>query len=94
MSSESYCEARDRDYSSIRKSAGLMITMAEDEDALKVKLREREARSEHPLHEVPRQATANLVGTTDQVAARIKEYTALGVDHFILRFHFGEEIEG
>ena len=33
-------------------------------------------------------------GTTDQVAARIREYTALGVDQFILRFHFGEEIEG
>ena len=89
-----YCEARDRDYSSIRKSAGLMITMAEDEDALKVKLRDREARCDTPYMRYLAKQPANLVGTTDQVAARIKEYMGLGVDHFILRFHFGEEIEG
>ncbi len=89
-----YCEARGRDYEGIRKSAGLMITMAEDEDALAAKLREREARSDTPYMRYLAKQPANLVGTTDQVAARIREYMGLGVDHFILRFHFGEEIEG
>ncbi len=89
-----YCEARSREYTSIRKSAGLMITMAEDKDALATKLRERETRANTPYMKYLANQPANLVGTTDQVAARIREYTALGVDHFILRFHFGEEIEG
>jgi alkanesulfonate monooxygenase SsuD/methylene tetrahydromethanopterin reductase-like flavin-dependent oxidoreductase (luciferase family) len=71
-----------------------MITMAEDEDALKAKLRDREARSNTPYMRYLAKQPANLVGTTEQVAARIREYIALGVDHFILRFHFGEEIEG
>jgi len=88
-----YCEARGRDYLGIRKSAGLMITMAEDEDALKAKLRERESRSNTPYMRYLAKQPANLVGTTDQVTARIREYIDLGVDHFILRFHFGEEIE-
>jgi alkanesulfonate monooxygenase SsuD/methylene tetrahydromethanopterin reductase-like flavin-dependent oxidoreductase (luciferase family) len=89
-----YCEARGRNYKGIRKSAGLMITMAEDGDALATKLRERETRANTTYMKYLANQPANLVGTTDQVTARIKEYTALGVDHFILRFHFGEEIEG
>jgi F420-dependent oxidoreductase-like protein len=89
-----YCVLRDRDYDSIRKSAGLMITIAEDEDALAAKLREREASSNTPYMKYLSKQPTNLVGTTHQVAARIREYMALGVDHFILRFHFGEEIEG
>jgi F420-dependent oxidoreductase-like protein len=91
---KTYCEARGRDYAKIRKSAGLMLTMAEDEDALKALLHRRETNSDTPYAKYLAKQQPNLVGTTEQVAARIKEYTALGVDHFILRFHFGEEIEG
>lgn len=89
-----YCEARGRNYAGIRKSAGLMITMAEDEDALTEKLRTREAESGTPYARYLAKQPPNLVGTTDHVAERIREYMALGVDHFILRFHFGEETEG
>ena len=89
-----YCEGRGRDYSGIRKSVGLMITMAKDEDALKAKLKDRQDRSNTPYMRYLAKQPANLVGTTEQVAARMKEYIGLGVDHFILRFHFGEEIEG
>ena len=71
-----------------------MITMAEDENALATKLRERETRANTPYMKYLANQPINLVGTTDQVAIRIREYKALGVDHFILRFHFGEEIEG
>ncbi len=89
-----YCEAQGKDYAGIRKSAGLMITMAEDEDTLKSKIYDREARGNTPYMKYLATQPANLVGTTEQVASRIREYNALGVDHFILRFHFGEEIEG
>jgi F420-dependent oxidoreductase-like protein len=89
-----YCEARGRDYSGIRKSAGLMITMAEDEGAVKAKLIDRGARSNTPYMRYLSKQPANLVGTAEQVAARMREYIKLGVDHFILRFHYGEEIEG
>jgi F420-dependent oxidoreductase-like protein len=89
-----YCEARGRDYAGIRKSAGLMITMAEDEDALKALLRQREANKDTPYAKYLAKQPANLIGTTTQVAARIREYTALDVNHFILRFHYGEEVEG
>ncbi|MCX6654740.1 MAG: TIGR03560 family F420-dependent LLM class oxidoreductase [Candidatus Bathyarchaeota archaeon] len=89
-----YCETRGRDYSRIRKSAGLMITIAEDEDALKEKLMYREAHRNTPYMRYLSKQPANLVGTTEQVAARMREYIGLGIDHFILRFHYGEEIEG
>jgi F420-dependent oxidoreductase-like protein len=89
-----YCEARKRDYAQIRKSAALMITMAEDESALKVKLQKREAINDTPYTRYLAKQPPNLIGTTEQVATRINEYMTLGVDHFILRFHFGEEIEG
>ncbi len=90
----SYCDARKRDYASIRKSAGLMITMAEDEAKLKTLLKKRESAKNTPYACYLAKQPPNLVGTTDQVAARISEYRGLGVDHFILRFHFGEEREG
>ena len=35
----------------------------------------------------------NLVGTPELVAERMREYLPLGVDHFILRFHYGDEID-
>jgi threonine dehydratase len=53
-----------------------------------------EARSNTPYMRCLAKQPANLIGTTEQVATRIREYMGLGVDHFILRFHFGEEIEG
>ena len=34
----------------------------------------------------------NVVDTPEAVAERLGEYVALGIDHFVLRFNFGEEI--
>jgi alkanesulfonate monooxygenase SsuD/methylene tetrahydromethanopterin reductase-like flavin-dependent oxidoreductase (luciferase family) len=70
-----------------------MITMAENEDALKSLLKKREVINDTPYARYLAKQPPNLVGTTEQVAACINEYRALGVDHFILRFHFGEENE-
>lgn len=88
-----YCVEKNRDYKQIRKSAGLMITMAKDEETLARKVREREEKSGTPYMRYLSRQPANLIGTTDAVADRITEYSGLGVDHFILRFHYGEEIE-
>lgn len=89
-----YCKSRGRDYNEIRKSAALMITMAEDEETLNAMLKRREVIKNTPYARYLANQPPNLEGTTEMVADRIEEYRALGVDHFILRFHFGEEIEG
>ncbi|KON30087.1 hypothetical protein AC482_04770 [miscellaneous Crenarchaeota group-15 archaeon DG-45] len=87
------CAGAGRPYEDIRKSAGLMITMAETEEELEEKLREQRRRRDTPYMRYLSRQLPNLVGTPDAVAERMAEYVALGVDHFILRFHFGEEIE-
>jgi len=87
-----HCAGLGRDYGSIRKSAGLMITMARTERELRHKLEEQERIRDTPYMRYLSRQPPNLVGTPDVVAERMKEYIPLGVDHFILRFHFGDEI--
>lgn len=88
-----HCARVGRHYEDIRKSAGLMITMAATEEKLEMKLKEQREREGTPYMRYLSRQLPNLVGTPDVVAERIKEYIDIGVDHFILRFHFGEEIE-
>ena len=90
---EGHCKKEGRDYEEIRKSAGIMITMAENEEELQNKLKDQERRKDSPYMRYLSRQLPNLVGTPDLVADKIREYLQLGVDHFILRFHFGEEIE-
>ena len=89
---EQLCEEAGRDHREIRRSAGLMITMAETEPALKARLEAQQRRDDPYMRYVKGQLT-NIIGTPEQVADRVREYQALGVDHFILRFHFEEEVE-
>jgi len=88
-----HCARVGRCYEDIRKSSGLMITMAATEEELERKLREQRRRQGTPYMRYLSRQLHNLVGTPDVVAERVVEYFDLGVDHFILRFHFGEEIE-
>ena len=90
---EAKCRRIGRDYGEIRKSAGLMITMAETEEELEMKLTDQQRKSGTPYMRYLSRQLPNIVGTPDVVAERIREYVSLGVDHFILRFHFGEEVE-
>jgi len=90
---ERYCRKAGRDCDEIRKSAGLMITMAETDEELEGKLEDQRRRKNTPYMRYLSRQRPNLVGTPEAVAEKINEYIPLGVDHFILRFHFGEEIE-
>ena len=90
---EGHCRKEGRDYGEIRKSAGIMITMAETEEELQNKIKDQERRKDTPYLRYLSRQLPNLVGTPDLVADKIREYLPLGVDHFILRFHFGEETE-
>ena len=90
---EGHCRKEGRDYEEIRKSAGIMITMAETEEELQNKIKDQERRRDTPYLRYLSRQLPNLVGTPDFVADKIREYLPLGVDHFILRFHFGEETE-
>ncbi len=88
-----HCIKTNRNYDEIRKSAGLMITMAETEEELEVKLEDQRRRRDTPYMRYLSRQPANLRGTPEAIVERIGEYVSLGVDHFILRFHFGEELE-
>jgi F420-dependent oxidoreductase-like protein len=90
---ERHCAKAGRDFDEIRKSAGVMVTMAETEEELKRKLDDQEKRRDTPYMRYLSRQRPNLVGTPEEVAEGIRRYLPLGVDHFILRFHFGEEIE-
>jgi F420-dependent oxidoreductase-like protein len=87
-----HCIKAGRDYDEIRKSSGLMITMADTGEELDGKLEDQRRRRDTPYMRYLSRQRPNLVGTPEAVAERIGEYLPLGVDHFILRFHFGEEI--
>jgi F420-dependent oxidoreductase-like protein len=87
-----HCIKAGRDYDEIRKSSGLMITMADTGEELDRKLEDQRRRRDTPYMRYLSRQRPNLVGTPEAVAERIGEYLPLGVDHFILRFPFGEEI--
>lgn len=90
---ERHCSDVGRGYGTIRKSAGLMITMAPTERELASKLEEQRRRRGTPLMRYLSRQRPNLVGTPDVVAERMRRYVELGVDHFILRFPFKDEVE-
>lgn len=80
-----HCEKAGRDFEDIRKSAGLMMRLVDDSGAAEP------ARDERYLRYLSRQRPI-MVNTPKELAERIKCYMDIGVTHFILRFHFGDEI--
>jgi F420-dependent oxidoreductase-like protein len=90
---ENHCGKISRNYCEIRKSIGLMITMAETPEELEQKLEVQRRNRDTPYMRYLSRQQPNVVGTPRTVAEKVKEYVAVGFDHFILRFHFGEEIE-
>jgi alkanesulfonate monooxygenase SsuD/methylene tetrahydromethanopterin reductase-like flavin-dependent oxidoreductase (luciferase family) len=89
---KNHCKKVRRDYGEIRKSAGLMITMAPTQEELEKKLEEQERNKETPYRRYLSRQHPNIIGIPDKIIKSINEYRDLGIDHFILRFNFGEEI--
>ena len=87
------CAKAGKSFEKIRKSAGLMITMAETEEELEAKMEDQRRRRDTPYMMYLNRQPPNMIGTPEAIAEKIGEYVSLGVDHFILRFHFGEELE-
>ena len=90
---KNHCNKVKRDYREIRKSAGLMITMALTQEELDSKLEEQIRNKESPYRRYLGRQPPNIVGTPGEIIKRINDYRDLGIDHFILRFNFGEEID-
>jgi len=90
---KNHCKRAGRNYEDIRKSAGLMITMAKSKEKLNLKLQKQRNNRDTPYMRYLSRQRPNLVGLPGVIAKAMKEYVTLGVDHFILRFHFGEEID-
>jgi alkanesulfonate monooxygenase SsuD/methylene tetrahydromethanopterin reductase-like flavin-dependent oxidoreductase (luciferase family) len=67
--------------------------MAKTEKELDEDLRDQERKRDTPYMRYLNRQPPNIVGTPEVIAEKIREYYPLGVDHFILRFHFGDELE-
>ncbi len=87
------CKEIGRDYDELRKSAGLMITMAPNAKLLKSKLKKQKSEKDTPYRRYLSRQLPNLVGTPHEIAEKIVDYLEIGVDHIILRFDFGEELD-
>ncbi|MFP3950814.1 MAG: TIGR03560 family F420-dependent LLM class oxidoreductase [Candidatus Bathyarchaeia archaeon] len=88
-----HCDEVGRNYDEIKKSAGVMITMAPDRAKLEEKLERQRENRDTPYRRYLSKQPPNMIGTPDEVAEGIETYKGLGVDHFILRFNFGGELE-
>ena len=88
-----HCSKIGRDYDEIRKSAGLMITMEETEEELESELEDQNRKKDTSYRRYLSRQPLNVADTPEAVAERMGEYVAIGIDHFVLRFNFGEEME-
>jgi F420-dependent oxidoreductase-like protein len=88
-----HCLKYGRNYDEIRKSVGIMMTLGENEEELEKKKEKQIRMKNTPYMRYLSSQPPNLVGIPEEIADKILEYSSLGIDHFLLRFHYGEEIE-
>lgn len=81
-----HCDKMGRDFREIVKSAGLMVRLIDNSNAVDP------MRDERYLRYIGKQKPV-IVITPGELAEMINDYMAVGVTHFIFRFHFGEEME-
>lgn len=83
---KNHCKKIGRDFDEIRKSAGLMVRIMDDQKKEKISRDERYNRylgRQNPV----------LLTTSEGLVEIIYDYLDVGVNHFILRFHYCEEAE-
>jgi F420-dependent oxidoreductase-like protein len=86
------CGRVGRDFDGIRKSAGLMVVLDDSREGLERRARALGEKTGTPYMRYLSRQLPNLFETPESLAERMGEYASLGVDHFILRFHFGDEL--
>jgi len=87
-----HCRRMGRDPSEVRVSVGLMVVLDETSDGVEARLeRLRLSRDTEYMRYLGRQKP-NVSATPDVLAELLSEYVSLGVDHFILRWHYGDEL--
>jgi len=87
-----HCRRLGRDPSEIRVSVGLMVVLDETREAVEARLeRLWQSRDTEYMRYLSRQKP-NVSATPEELAELLREYVSLGVDHFILRWHYGDEL--
>ena len=87
------CRARKRDPRSLKRSAFLTIVAgatARDVDAL---VADTARRADQTPEQWRAERPAAIIGTPDQVAARLREYAMAGIDHVNALFPYTRELE-
>lgn len=89
---KSHCGRLGRDPSEIRVSAGLMVVLDETQEGVDERLEQlRLNRDTEYMRYLSRQRP-NIAATPDTLIELLREYVSLGVSHFILRWHYGDEL--
>jgi F420-dependent oxidoreductase-like protein len=80
-----HCNKIGRDFNEIKKSVGLMVRIVDESENMKVDQDERYLRylgRQNPVMHV----------SSEGLAETLSDYIGVGVSHFILRFHYCEEL--
>ena len=83
---EAHCRAVGRDFAAIEKSWFGSIVIEADAERLQRRLAKRAERMGMSTEDLERGDQPMIAGTPERVVARIREYVALGVTHFIAMF--------
>ena len=89
---ERHCRRIGRDPEEIRRSAGLMVVMDETVEQVESRMEALRGRSDTEYMRYLSRQPQNVTGTPDDLVDLLGRYTSLGVDHFILRWHYGDEL--
>jgi len=69
-----------------------MVVLYDSSEGLERRAKALEERRDTPYMRYLSRQLPNIFETPEGLAERMGEYASLGVDHFILRFHFGDEL--
>jgi alkanesulfonate monooxygenase SsuD/methylene tetrahydromethanopterin reductase-like flavin-dependent oxidoreductase (luciferase family) len=87
------CRAAKRDPATLRRSVFLSIVSGATAQAVDATVSGAAARAKQTPQQWRAARPAAIIGTPEQVTARLKEYAAIGIEHANVIFPFGREIE-
>ncbi len=90
---DEYCDKFDRDPKTLMKSYGVWTRIYADEDEKYRIWKDVSEKRGFSMEEVERRYSGSLHGTVSEIIEKLKQYKALGIDHFIFMFPKDKEIE-